>query len=404
VEGIFDGVRVLDFTQVLAGPTATLLLVELGAEVIKVEARGGELGRVLPRVEKGRSGYFVQQNRGKRSVCVDLKNDRGRELILDLVPECDVMIQNFAHGVMERLGFGYEALRERNPRIVTCNMSAFGDEGPLASRPGYDGIAGSWAGVFHMLGYPDQAPILPGVSPGDVLTGVHAFGGVAAALYHRERTGRGQEVKISLLDAYTTVHEVNWQEWSLSGGESQPGRAGNTHPIVGAVGVFAVGDDGYLALAAVNDTQWSNLAKVMGRPELATGGPWVTGEDRMNDREAVNAFVEQWLAGQSSRDDAIAAIEAVRVPAAPVLTVAEAAEHPSLHAAGALRWVDDDVLGRVLVPGMPLKFGDSPHQPQLRTRQLGEDNRWVVCEMLGRSIEDYEALVDAGVLHHDPAT
>ena len=174
--------RVLDFTQVLAGPTATRLLVELGAEVIKVEARGGELGRVLPRVEKGRSGYFVQQNRGKRSVCVDLKNDRGRELILDLVPECDVMIQNFAHGVMERLGFGYEALRERNPRIVACNMSAFGDEGPLASRPGYDGIAGSWAGVFHMLGYPDQAPILPGVSPGDVLTGVHAFGGVAAAL------------------------------------------------------------------------------------------------------------------------------------------------------------------------------------------------------------------------------
>ncbi len=404
MEAIFEGVRVLDFTQVLAGPTATRLLVELGAEVIKVEAPEGDLGRVLPRIENGRSGYFVQQNRGKRCVCVDLKDPRGRDLILDLVPECDIVIQNFAHGVMERLGFGYDVLRERNPQVIACNMSAFGDKGPLATRPGYDGIAGSWVGVLHMLGYPDQAPILPAVSPGDVLTGVHAFGGVAAALYHRERTGRGQEVKISLMDAYATVHEVNWQEWSVSGGESHPTRAGNTHPIVAAVGVWKAGDGGYAVVAAVNDVQWSNLAKAMGHPELAKDGPWATGAGRLAEREAVNSFVEEWFAQQPTRDGAVAELEAVRVPVAPVLTVAEAAEHPAVHAAGALRWVDDEVLGRVLVPGMPLKFGESPHQPALATRQLGEDNRWATCELLGRTAEQYDELVRSGVLHHDPGT
>lgn len=392
----------LDFSQVLAGPTATKLLVELGAEVIKVEfAEEGDPGRTLPRLRGSRSGYHVQQNRGKRSLCLDLRDPRATELVLDLVPHVDVVLQNFALGVMERLGLGYDVVSAVNPRVVMCNMSAFGRQGPLAYKPGYDPIAQSWAGVLHMLGYEDRAPILAGISPGDVLTGVHAFGGVAAALFHRERTGRGQEVSVSLLDAYSTAHEVNWQEWSVSGGESEPIRRGNVHPVVGGVGVFETGD-GYVTVAAVNNGQWQRLTEAMGRPELSDDPRFASNPDRVTNRDEVNTFIATWLATQPHRDDVVNLLDDCRVPSAPVLTLAEAAQHPYLHEAGAVRWVDDDVLGKVLVPGMPIKFSETPGDASLMTHRLGEDNEYVTCELAGRSHDEYRALVDEGVLFHNP--
>ena len=402
MQGIFNGIRVLDFSQVLAGPTATRLLVELGAEVIKIEfAEQGDPGRTLPRLHGSRSGYHVQQNRGKRSLCLDLSDPRATELVLDLVPHTDVVIQNFALGVMERLGFGYDVVSAVNPRVVMCNMSAFGRQGPLAHKPGYDPIAQSWAGVLHMLGYEDRAPILAGISPGDVLTGVHAFGGVAAALFHRERTGRGQEVSVSLLDAYSTAHEVNWQEWSVSGGQSEPIRRGNVHPVVGGVGVFETGD-GYVTVAAVNNGQWQRLTEAMEQPELSDDPRFASSPDRVTNRDELNLLIATWLATQPHRDDVVNLLDEHRVPSAPVLTLAEAAQHPYLHEAGAVRWVDDDVLGKVLVPGMPIKFSETPDDAPLMTQRLGEDNEYVTCELAGRSPDEYRTLVDEGVLFHNP--
>ncbi|MFT7597568.1 MAG: CoA:oxalate CoA-transferase [Acidimicrobiales bacterium] len=404
VQGIFEGLRVLDFTQVLAGPTATRLMVEMGAEVIKVEMTpAGDMGRSLPQVRDGRSGYHVQQNRGKRSICVDLKDPRGQQLVLDLLPQVDVMIQNFANGVIERLGFGYDVVSVINPRLIVCNMSAFGRTGPLKDHPGYDPIAQAYGGILHMLGYEDRPPVLAGISPGDVLTGVHSFGGVAAALYHRERTGRGQEVSVSLLDAYVTTHEVNWQSWSVSNGV-EPIRRGNVHPVVGGVGVFAVGDGGYVVLAAVNDQQWRSTCEVMGRPELAADVRFETSAGRCENRDAINQEVSQWLSAQPDRDAVIAKLEARRVPTAPVLTLAEAATHPHLVESGAIRWVDDDVLGPVLVPGMPIKFSESPEMLSLAAQQLGQDNEYVTCDIGGRSPAQYQSLIEAGVLVHDQAT
>ena len=402
MQRIFDGIRVLDFSQVLAGPTATKLLVELGAEVIKIEfAEEGDPSRTLPRLQGNRSGYHVQQNRGKRSVCLDLRDPRAIELVLDLVPDADVILQNFALGVMERLGLGYEVISAINPSIVMCNMTAFGRQGPLADKPGYDPIAQSWAGVLHMLGYEDRAPILAGISPGDVLAGVHAFGGVVAALFHRERTGRGQEVSVSLLDAYSTAHEVNWQEWSVSNGESEPVRQGNVHPVVGGVGVFETGD-GFVTVAAVNNGQWERLTEVMGQPELSDDPRFISTPNRVANRNEVNAVVADWLKLQPRRDEVVELLEAHRVPVAPVLTLAEAAQHPYLHEAGAVRWVDDDVLGRVLVPGMPIKFSEAPDDAELMTRRLGEDNEYVTCDLAGRSHKQYLQLVSEGVLFHNP--
>ena len=210
MNGILDGLRVLDFTQVLAGPTLTRLMAEMGAEIIKVEMQpAGDVSRALPRIRDGRSGYHVQQNRGKRSLFVDLKDPRGRDLLLDVVPHVDVLVQNFAAGVIERLGFGWDVVSKLNPTLVMGSLSAFGRTGPLADRPGYDPVAQAYGGVLHMLGHEDRPPVQNGTSPGDVLTGVHGLAGICAALFHRERTGEGQEIEVSLLDAYVTTHEVN---------------------------------------------------------------------------------------------------------------------------------------------------------------------------------------------------
>ena len=404
MDGLFEGLRVLDFTQVLAGPTATRLMVELGAEVIKVEMTpAGDMARGLPQMSDGRSGYHVQQNRGKRSICVDIKDPRGQQLVLDLVPHVDVMIQNFANGVIERLGFGFDVVSKLNPRLIVCNMSAFGRTGPLKDQPGYDPIAQAYGGILHMLGYEDRPPVLAGISPGDVLTGVHSFGGIAAALYHRERTGKGQEVSVSLLDAYVTTHEVNWQSWSVSEGV-EPIRRGNVHPVVGGVGVFAVGDSGYLVLAPVNDQQWQATCEVMGRPDLAVDERFATSTGRCDNRDDINLEVSTWLSTQTDRDALIAQLEAKRVPTAPVLSLAEAANHPHLHESGAIRWVDDDVLGRVLVPGMPIKFSEFPGNLPLAAQQLGQDNEYIARELAGRSADEYRALVDQGVLLHDQSS
>ena len=218
---------------------------------------------------------------------------------------------------------------------------------------------------------------------------------------HRERTGRGQEVTVSLLDAYVQAHEVNWQNWSVAEGAIDPMRAGSDHPVVGGVGVFDVGG-GAVVIAAVNDRQWQGLCEVMGREELASHPDFIDGTARAAQRVEANDAIRGWLATESDRDDVVEKLEAARVPCAPVLSLAEAAEHPFLHEEGALRWVDDDKIGQVLVPGMPIRFSEYPEDLPLAARSLGADNRYVACELAGRSAADYDDLVAAGVLRHDP--
>lgn len=209
---IFEGITVLDFSQVLAGPTISRFFVEMGADVIKVELPpAGDSNRQLPfrHPVDGRSAYHVQQNRGKRSLCIDPRDPAGKAALVGLLWQVDVLIESFSPGTIGRLGFDWETVHLINPRIVMVSVSAFGQHGPLAGKPGYDNIAQAYAGVTSMIGEPGATPPLVAVAIGDVMTGVHGFGAVAAALYHRERTGRGQFVEVSLLDSYFHCHEIN---------------------------------------------------------------------------------------------------------------------------------------------------------------------------------------------------
>jgi CoA:oxalate CoA-transferase len=267
---MLEGYRVLDFTQVLAGPTTARYLAEMGAEVVKIEfAPDGDISRGVPYLRDGRSGYYVQQNRGKRSLCLDLKKPAAAAITRELIPKMDVLIENYAPGVIGRLGFDYETVRKLNRKIVMCSISTFGQSGPLATRPGYDFIGCAYSGVMSMIGERDRPPVIPQVGIGDITTGVHGLSAILAALLHRERTGEGQFVETSLLDCYFSYNDMTVHTASLSEGTFLPRRNGSHHFAVAPLGVFD-GKENAILIMASTQHQYGYLCAAMGRSELAT--------------------------------------------------------------------------------------------------------------------------------------
>ncbi len=395
---ILDGITVLDFTQVLSGPTATRYLAEMGAEVTKVEAPPlGDMTRTSPITRNGRSGYFVNANRGKRSVCVDLKDERGVALILALVADVDIVVENFSPGTMERLGLGWDTLHEINPRLIMCSISGFGHQGPLSHLPGYDGAAQAYAGITTLNGEVGGQPVALGAPVGDVLTGANSTAGILGALFWRERTGEGQRVETSVLEAYLQTHDTGIQSYSVSQGEIVQTRNGRFHQLACPYGIFAA-SDGHIFIAAAGNRHWIDLCRAMGRQDLLDQDhPWNDRETREAARDEVNVEVDEWLTSLPSRDKALALLQQHRVPCGPVLGVDEVADHEDLHAMGAIRFVSDPVLGQVHVPGFPLRFsgteagfdGEAPH--------LGEHNAETLTNAAGGP-EQLAALEADGVV------
>ncbi len=400
---LLNGFRVLDMSHVLAGPTATRLMAEMGAEVIKVEFPPlGDVSRTLPGFREGRSAYYVQQNRGKRSICLDAKSEAGKTVLRDLIRKSDVFIENFAPGVIGRLGFSFEAVHALNPRIVMCSISAFGQEGELSALPGFDYIAQAYSGIMGMIGEPGGPPSFPMAGIGDVMTGVHAACAIGFALLHRERGGAGQYLDISLLDAYTHCHELNIQYYSLTDGAVEPTRSGHHHFAVCPLGLFK-GPDNYVCIIALQP-QWASVCRAIGRPELAGDPRYDTNDKRVAAADEVIAIIQAWCDAQPSDAAIIDALQRERVPCAPVLRISEVANHPHMRARGTVRTVTDPKLGEVLMPGMPLHFSGFEHNQPLDAAALGEHNEAVLREILGYDAARIEALADDGVLYANPDT
>jgi len=406
--GLLDGIRVIDFTQALSGPTLTRYLAELGADVVKVEVPPtGDITRLSQTVRDGRSGYYLSVNRAKRSLCVDIKDPRGREVVLDLLDDADVLAENFRPGTIARLGFGWDVVHARNPRLVMCSISAFGQDGPLAHHGGYDGVAQAYAGITSMNGEAGGAPIVAGAAMGDVLTGVNAVAGVLGALYQRERTGRGQWVSVSLLEAYMQAHDSSIQSYSMTDGAVVQTRSGRFHPMACPYGIFTA-RDGYLFICAAADRHWRDLCDAMARPDLATGHAWSVRATREAEKVAVNAFLDGWLSSLPSRDDAVALLQRHGVPVGPVHSIDEVVGHPDLRAIGAVRTASDPVIGTLDVPGSPLRFSDPDalpgHDPagEPEAAFLGEHNREVAVDRAGLHPDRYAELVADGVLIAEP--
>ena len=400
---VLEGYKVLDFSQIVAGPTCTLMMAELGAEVIKVElAPAGDGARLGPVVRDGRSGYFVQHNRGKKDVCLDAKTPEGLAILKGLVKKVDVLVENYAPGVIGRLGLGYDVVSELNPRLVMCSISAFGQTGPLAHEPGFDWVGAAYSGITSMGGEKGGSPIFPMVAMGDVSTGAHAMGAVCAALLYRERTGRGQHLDLSLLDTYAHYHEASFQMYSLSKGAISPSRSGAHSWYASPAGVFK-GRERYFILIAPLEQHWSKLCEAMGRPEMARDPRFTDNETRMKHLDALVESIEGWLRSQPSDDAALETLKAHHVPVAPILSVPEALQHPHLRQRGTVRTVHDRLLGDLEVPGFALRFSDFPAPLELQAPLLGEHNAEILTEWLGYSPDQIQDLERKGILRSGPA-
>ena len=400
---VLEGYTVLDFSQIVAGPTCTLMMAEMGAEVIKVElAPAGDGARLGPVVRDGRSGYFVQHNRGKKDVCLDAKTPEGLAILKGLVKKVDVLVENYAPGVIGRLGLGYDVVSELNPRLVMCSISAFGQTGPLAHEPGFDWVGAAYSGITSMGGEKGGSPIFPMVAMGDVSTGAHAMGAVCAALLYRERTGRGQHLDLSLLDTYAHYHEASFQMYSLSKGAISPTRSGAHSWYASPAGVFK-GRERYFILIAPLEQHWSKLCEAMGRPEMARDPRFTDNETRMKNLDALVDTIEGWIRSQPSDDAALETLKAHHVPVAPILSVPEALQHPHLRQRGTVRTVHDRLLGDLEVPGFALRFSDFPDPLELQAPLLGEHNAEILTEWLGYSPDRIQDLERRGILRSGPA-
>jgi crotonobetainyl-CoA:carnitine CoA-transferase CaiB-like acyl-CoA transferase len=399
---VLDGYRVLDFTQYLAGPTTTRFLAEMGAEVIKVElAPVGDYGRMIPYVRDGRSAYYVQQNRGKKSLCVDLKTPEGLALVKELIPKVDIAVENFTPGVIARMGLGYDVVSAINPRLVMCSVSTMGQGGPLSTRPGYDMIGAAYAGVLDMLGERDRLPIIPQMSIGDITTGAHAAAAIGFALLHREKTGKGQYIETSLLDCYFSYHDSAVQVLSASHGEMRPFRNGSHHYLICPVGIFN-GKATPILIIAGTDRQWPLLCNAMGRPELADDARFNAHMGRVENAEEIKRMVQSWLDAMPSDEAVYSALEEHRVPHAPVLSVEAAMRHPHLRERQIVRTVNDRFLGEIQIPGFPLRFSEFPRHLNLEAPTLGEHNGEILRDLLGWDPRRITELESKGILQHGP--
>lgn len=398
MEHILSDLKVLDFTRALAGPSCTRMLAEMGADVIKVES--GPLGDMTRRIsifQNERSLYYIQQNLGKKSLCVNIRDPLAMQIIKELVAQMDVVVENFKPGVMKKMGLGYEDLKKIKPDIILCSISALGQKGPLSGKPGYDYIAQAYSGVTSMIGDPDEAPYLTLVGMGDVSTGVHGALAVVSALHYRDRTGQGQHLDIGLLDVYYHYHEVNVHTYSGSKGQVEPTRAGRHLTYVSPAGIFRANGGSLVIMAFLH--HWKDLCAAMDKPELVEHERYGEDATRLEHRDEVVEIIEDWL--QASFPDmpsAVAHLEAFGVPVAPVLSVAETTRHPHHRERGTVRTISDPLAGEFDIPGMPLRFSGFPEDLPLRAPMLGQHNEEILTAYLNRPPEEVGKLRDAGVL------
>ena len=397
LEHVLSDLKVLDFTRALAGPTATRMFAEMGAQVIKVKsAPNGDMTRRMSTRRNERSLYYVQQNLGKKSLCVDLRDPRGMALIAALIPKVDVVVENFKPGTFAAMGLGYERLKEMRKDIILCSVSALGQSGPLAQLPGYDFIAQGYSGVTSLIGDAGGKPYIPPVGIGDVSTGVHGALAMLAALRYRDRTGIGQHLDIGLLDVYYHCHEVTVHQCSASDGALKPTRDGPHLNYICLAGVFKANGGWVVIMAFLH--HWQDLCTAMNRADLIEHEYLSTDAGRLAHRDGVVNILEDWLATFPDRDAAVAHMHAHKVPASPVLSIEETLRHPHLLARRTVRTITDPIAGSFQIPGMPLKFSAFPDDLDLTAPTMGQHNAEVLREWLAMSEDEIEQLRSANVL------
>ncbi len=391
-----DGVTVIDLSQIYNGPYATFLLATAGATVIKIEPPGGESLRRRG-VVGGAALPFAMLNGCKQSLMLNLKSEDGKAILRDLVRDADVLVENFAPGVMQRLGLGADALQAINPRLVYAQSSGFGSSGPYRDYPAMDLTVQAMAGVMSITGFPDRPPVKAGPALCDFFAGVHLYGAITTALYEREKTGLGRQVEVAMLDAvYPSLSSSLGLHFGTGG--DVPSRTGNRHGgLAEAPYNVYPASDGYIAIICVGETHWGSLLAAMQREDLSDDPRFASLKDRVAHMDAVDAVVSDWTR-TLPKEALFAHLMAHRVPCAPVRSLDEVVNDPHMHERGSLQWQDHPDLGRIVVQHSPLRFAGSELRELDPSRPLGADMQSVLSERLNLSPEAIAALRRNGVV------
>lgn len=388
-----EGIRILDFTRVLAGPLSTALLADLGAEVIKIEPPQGDDYRAIGPMQNGESALFTVMNRNKKSVVLDLKSPEAVALVHAMAAQADVVVENFRPGVAERLGIGAAALQGLNPKLVVVSVSGFGQTGPLAHRPAYDIIVQAMSGLMEATGEPDGAPTLVGEAVSDVVAGLFASWATLAALLQVQRTGQGQHVDVAMFDTTLSFLATSMARYLFTGKPAR--RVGNRHPLSAPFGVYRA-QDGHFALAVLNKKLFDALAGAMAQPELASDPRFATDETRSEAEPALRQAIEAW-AGTLPVAQVVALLDGAGVPAAPIWNIAQALESPQAVARELLRPVHDERLPGLRLPTQPVRFGGAAPNRAERAPALGEHTDELLMALAGCGIGKLAELRAAGV-------
>lgn len=393
--GPLAGVRVIDFTRVLAGPAASLALADLGAEVFKIEPPGtGDETRTFPPIRDGESHYYLAVNRGKKSIVVDLKSEEGLALVKDLAARCDVLVENYRPGVMDRLGLDYETMKAINPRLIYCSISGYGQTGPLRDRPSFDIVLQAMSGALSMNGEPDGLSTKLGIPLGDLVGGINGPIGILSALYERERTGRGRHIDVSLMDGLMGMLGYIAQLAFFTG--QDPQRVGSQHPNLVPYGIFPA-RDGSIVIACLTPGFWSRICRSIERPELVDDPRYDTLEKRRDARQEVNAIVCSFT-GKYTVEELVAIFTAHEVPHAPILGVLEALSQPQAVDRGMVVETEHQTLGTIPIVNRSIRFTDAeqplPEAPPI----LGQHTDAILADVLNLSPQRIAALRASGVV------
>jgi len=388
-----EGIKVIDLTSALNGPFCTMMLADYGAEVIKIEPLGGEQCRGWGPIDEksGESGFFAYVNRNKKGATLNLKSEKGKAMLFELLKDADILVENYKGGVTERLGIDYESVKKINPTIIYASGSGFGQTSPLKHRPCYDVVAQAMGGMANLTGFPESIPTKVGPSIADHVAGIYLYVGVATALVHRERTGEGQLVDVSMVDTIFSLLENSLVKYTMGG--YIPERNGNIDPSIAPFDLFEC-KDGFVAIGVGNNRLFENFAHTIGHPELLEDPRYATNDLRCkNYQPDLQNVIRSW-----SKDYTKAEIEEIMdkagIPCGPVLNVKEAIEHPHIQAREMMVHCDHPTAGDLYFQGVVAKLSETPGTVDFPSPLLGQHN----CEIFGITKEEEEQLKAEGVL------
>ena len=394
MKGPLEGIKVLDMGRFIAGPYCALLLGDMGAEVLKIETVKGDDGRRMLPAVGDMSTYFIASNKNKGDITLNLRSEKGKEILWKLLKDVDVLVENFRPGVMDDMGFGWEVLHKKFPRLIMASITGFGQDGPYAQRPSYDSVAQAMGGLMNATGEPEH-PVQAGTWVADYSGGLYAAFGVMNALYHRERSGIGQHVDVALLDCIFSFDRTQPQDFLLFGKKVvRKGHRGDYYRC--PVGSYDT-KDGFIYITATTQKMFLGVCEACGHPEWGTDPRFLTEPDRLAHANELNGMINEWTK-QRTKEEAIDALVAHHVPCSPINDIEEVLNNPQIKHRNQLVW--RETVDGVSIPltGVTVKLSETPGDVQCAPPRLGQDNERIYKGVLGFSDEEFDALKKEGVI------